>query len=263
MADRIAKDVRDSDPAAAAAAAGQSAYDRIARLYDPWSRSVVEDVGFYVAEARKAAGRAGLPSGTPVVELGVGTGRIAVPVAEAGIDLIGVDSSRGMLAVCRSRAEAAGVAHRLDLRLGDFRDPPVAERVALVMCPFRSYLHLSDDDARLAALEATRRLLVPGGMLAFDVFAPSREDVEETHGRWIQREPGIWERAHWDEAARRLTLDVRSDEIETTLTLSWISAVEWRELLARAGFEVEACYGWFDRSPYTGGEDSIWLARRR
>jgi ubiquinone/menaquinone biosynthesis C-methylase UbiE len=239
-----------------------SAYDRIARLYDPWSRSVVEDVAFYVAEARKAGGRAGMPPGTPVVELGVGTGRIAVPVAANGIDVIGVDTSQGMLEVCRSRAEAAGVADRLDLRIGDFRDPPVTERSALVMCPFRAYLHLSDDTERLTALEAARRMLVPGGLLAFDVFAPSREDVEDTHGRWIEREPGIWERAHWDEDARRLTLDVRGDAVEATLGLSWISAAEWRRLLEHAGLQVEACYGWFDRSPYTGGEDSIWLARR-
>jgi SAM-dependent methyltransferase len=240
-----------------------NAYDRIAPLYDPWSRSVVEDVAFYVAEARKAAGRAGVPPGTPVVELGVGTGRIAVPIAQAGIDVIGVDTSSGMLEVCRNRAEAEGVADRLDLRLGDFRRPPVDERVGLVICPFRAYLHLPDETERLSALQATHRLLVPGGLLAFDVFAPSREDVEETHGRWMERAPGIWERARWDEEGRRLTLDVRSDHTETTLSLSWISAAEWHELLERAGFVVEACYGWFDRSPYAGGEDSIWLARRR
>jgi SAM-dependent methyltransferase len=240
-----------------------SAYDRIARLYDPWSRSVVEDVSFYVAEAKKAPARAGVPPDTPVVELGVGTGRIAVPVAEAGIRLIGVDTSPGMLEVCRARAEAAGVADRIDLRLGDFRDPPVTERVALVICPFRAYLHLPDDDAeRLDALGAARELLVPGGLLAFDVFAPSAEDVEETQGRWIEREPGIWERARWDEGARRLRLDVRGNETETTLELTWISAEDWQRLLGRAGFEVEACYGWFDRRPYDGGEDSIWLARR-
>jgi SAM-dependent methyltransferase len=240
-----------------------SAYDRIARLYDPWSRSVVEDVDFYVAEARKAAGRAGLSPGTPVVELGVGTGRIAVPVAEAGITVIGVDTSQSMLDVCRVRAEAADVADRLDLRLGDFRNPPVTERVALVMCPFRAYLHLPDDDAeRLAALEAARNLLVPGGVLAFDVFTPSPEDIDETRDRWIEREPGIWERASWDEDARRLTLDVRGPDTETQLSLTWISAGEWWRLLERAGFEVEACYGWFDRRPFDGGEDSIWLARR-
>jgi SAM-dependent methyltransferase len=240
-----------------------SAYDRIAGLYDPWSRSVVEDVGFYVAEARKAAGRAGLPAGTPVVELGVGTGRIAVPVAEAGVAVIGVDTSEAMLAVCRARAEAAGVADRLDLRIGDFREPPVRERVALVMCPFRAFLHLGDDEERLTALRAAHDLLVPDGVLAFDVFAPSTDDVEETHGRWIEREPGIWERATWDEHARRLTLDVRGDGTETTLELAWMSAAEWRSVLEEAGFEIEACYGWFDRRPYAGGEDSIWLARRK
>ena len=63
-------------------------YDRIAGLYDPWSRSVTEDIAFYVAEARKAAGAAGTLPGATVVELGVGTGRIAVPTAEAAVPLI-------------------------------------------------------------------------------------------------------------------------------------------------------------------------------
>jgi len=252
------------DSTEAGSAGTASAYDRIAGVYDPWSRSVVEDVAFYVTEARKAAGRVADAQAThPVVELGVGTGRIAVPIALAGVPVIGVDTSAGMLEVCRARAEEAGVAELLDLRHGDFRRPPVSERVPLVICPFRAYLHLPDDDAqRIGALEAARELLLPGGMLAFDVFAPSRDDVEDTHGRWLEREPGIWERATWDEDARRLTLDVRGPETETRLDLTWISVAEWRELLERAGFEVEALYGWFDRRPYAGGEDSIWLARR-
>jgi SAM-dependent methyltransferase len=197
-----------------------------------------------------------------VVELGVGTGRIAVPAAEAGVHVIGVDSSPGMLAVCRERAEDAGVAELLDLRLGDLRNPPVSERVRLVTCPFRSYLHLADDAERLEALNAARELLVEDGRLIFDVFAPSREDIESTNGRWLEREPGIWERADWDEDERRLVLGVRSAQGETTMTLSWLEVSEWRELLERAGFAVEACYGWFDRRSYAGGEDSIWLARR-
>jgi len=86
-----------------------SLYDSIAELYDPWSRSVTEDVGFYVEEARRVGG--------PVVELAVGTGRIAVPTAVEGIRVIGVDSSPGMLEVCRQRAELAGVSELLDLRL--------------------------------------------------------------------------------------------------------------------------------------------------
>ena len=231
-----------------------SGYDSIARVYDPWSVSVTEDVSFYVDLAVEAGG--------PVVELGVGTGRIAVPTAAAGVPVIGVDSSPGMLDVCREQAELAGVAHLVDLRLGDLREPPVPERVRLVTSPFRSLLHLSDDGERLAALRAARRLLLPAGRLAFDVFEPSKGDIEATHGRWLEREPGIFERADWDEDARTLTLSVRGRDGATTMVLSWISPGEWRRLLERAGFEIEACYGWFDRRPYAGGEDTVWVARR-
>jgi SAM-dependent methyltransferase len=145
-------------------------YDRIASFYDPWSRSVTEDVGFYVDEA--------LAAGGPVVELAVGTGRIAVPIARAGIDVIGVDSSPAMLAVAREAAQTAGVAERLDLRVGDLREPPVAERVPLVICPFRSLLHMETEDEKLRALRAARGLLEDGGRFVFDVFSPSREDIE-------------------------------------------------------------------------------------
>ena len=232
-----------------------SEYDSIARLYDPWSVSVVEDVDFYVGHAQRAGG--------PVVELGVGTGRIAVPTAKAGVRVIGVDSSAGMLDVCREYAEREAVHELLDLRLGDLRDPPVEERVRLVTCPFRALLHLHTDDERLRALRAARELLVAGGLYVFDVFAPGRDDIEDTHGRWIEREPGIWERADWDEGARTLTLSVRDETNDTTMALAWLSPLEWRRLLDLAGFDVESLYGWFDGRPYTGGEDSVWVARRR
>jgi SAM-dependent methyltransferase len=231
-----------------------SAYDAIADLYDPWSRSVTEDIGFYVAEARKAR--------STVVELGVGTGRIAIPIAAAGVPVIGVDSSAGMLEVCRRRAEAAGVERLLDLRLGDLLDPPVSERVRLVTSPFRALLHLATPAERRRALASVFELLEPGGRFVFDVFAPSADDVEDTHGRWLEREPGIWELAHWDLERRVLTLRLRGPKTETSMELAWLPQAEWRTLLEGAGFEIVACYGWFDLRPYAGGEDSIWLARR-
>jgi SAM-dependent methyltransferase len=230
-----------------------SPYDSIAELYDPWSVSVTEDVGFYLEEARQTGG--------PVVELGVGTGRIAIPIAADGIRVIGVDSSPGMLEICRRRARLAGV--ELDLRLGDLREPPVDERVPLVICPFRSFLHLHGDPERRRAFGATRALLLPGGRLVFDVFAPGADDVEATHDRWIEREPGIWERAVWDTDARTLTLSVRGATGETTMVLEWLEPEDWRRLLEESGFHVEALYGWFDRRPYSGGEDTVWIARRR
>ena len=229
-----------------------SNYDAIAELYDPWSASVVEDVAFYLEEARR--------SGGPVLELGVGTGRIAVPVAAEGIRVIGVDSSNGMLDVCARRASLAGVD--LDLRIGDLREPPVTERVPLVICPFRSLLHMHTDDDRRSVLESVRALLLPGGRFVFDVFAPGTEDIETTHDRWLEREPGIFERAVWNREERTLTLTVRGVDAETTMALAWLDAEEWRILLETGGFEVEACYGWFDRTAYAGGEDTVWIARR-
>jgi SAM-dependent methyltransferase len=227
-------------------------YDKIARLYDPWSRSVVEDVAFYLEEARR--------SGGPVVELGVGTGRVAVPIAADGIRVIGIDASEGMLEVARERAALAGV--ELDLRFGDFRDPPVDGTFPLVTIPFRSLLHMQTDTDRRAVLQVVHRLLEPDGRFIFDVFCPAPADVAETHGRWLEREPGIFEHAEWDERRRTLILRVRDANAEAELSLAWLSVEEWRELLGEEGFAVEGVYGWFDRTPWNGDEDSIWVCRR-
>jgi SAM-dependent methyltransferase len=223
-----------------------SEYDAIARLYDPWSTGVVEDISFYVDEALQAAAK-------PVVELGVGTGRIAIPTAMAGVHVIGVDSSPGMLEVCAQRAAEAGVAERLELRLGDLREPPIDERTLLVTCPFRAFLHLTNDG----------ELLLADGRLIFDVFRPSQDDIDETDGRWIEREPGIDERADWDLEQQTLTLSVRGAAGETTMQLWWLEPERWLALLGDAGFAVEHVYGWFDRRPYRGGEDTVFVARRK
>ena len=230
-----------------------SGYDAIARIYDPWSVTVVEDVPFYQEEARRFGG--------PVLELGVGSGRIAIPLACDGFQVVGVDLSAGMLEVAGESASLAGV--ELDLRLGDMRDPPVEGTFPLVIIPFRSLLHMETDADRRAVLRAVHRVLAPGGHLVFDVFTPSPEDIEETNGRWLEREPGIWERADWDEGPRTLILRVRSIDAESEMSLAWLSVREWKALVREEGFVLEAVYGWFDRQPWQGGEDSIYVCRRR
>lgn len=230
-------------------------YDSIAGIYDPWSASVVEDIAFYVDEAKR--------SGGPVVELAVGSGRIAVPIARTGISVIGVDLSPGMLSVASALGEEHGVSDLLDLRVGDLREPPVDETVPLVICPFRSLLHMADEDEKLRALRAAHDLLQPDGHLIFDVFAPSSEDIAETNGLWLEREENIFERADWDEATRTLRLSVRSGESAASMDLHWLSAIEWRRLIDEAGFDIAGLYGWFDRRPYRGDEDMIWICRRK
>jgi hypothetical protein len=166
-----------------------------------------------------------------------------------------------MLAVARERAELA--AAELDLRLGDIRCPPVEGPVPLVIAPFRSLLHMETEADRRAVVRAAHGLLEPGGQFVFDVFWPGADDIAETHGRWLEREPGIFERADWDEARRTLTLRVRGEGMESELSLAWISPSEWRELLGGEGFAVDALYGCFDGTPWSGHEDSIWVCRRR
>jgi SAM-dependent methyltransferase len=101
--------------------------------YDKWSAQMTADVAFYVELARTADG--------PLVELAIGNGRVAIPVAQAtGRRVIGIDTSPAMLAQARGRAAGAGVD--LDLREGDMRDLALDEPAALIYCPFRALLHL-------------------------------------------------------------------------------------------------------------------------
>ena len=236
-----------------------SAYDRIARLYDPWSASVVEDVPFYLERARR--------SGGPVVELGVGTGRLAIPIAADGIQVIGVDASEGMLEVARERAVLAGLkwTHlQVDLRYGDFRDPPV-EGAGSARARSRSARSSTCRPTRTGGPSCAPSTACSSrtGRFIFDVFSPGADDIAETHARWLEREPGIFERADWDERRARSILRVRGEGVESELSLAWISMPEWRELLGAEGFVVEGLYGWFDGTPWAGHEDAIFVCRRR
>lgn len=227
------------------------AYATLGADYDRWCRSVTEDIGFYVDLA--------LESGGPVLELGVGSGRIAVPTALAGVPVVGVDLSPEMLDLAWARA----LPHRVSLRLvrADMRRLPELGRFALVTVPFRALLHLRDDDERLALLTAVRGLLLPGGRLAFDVFHPDRIDIEETHGRWLEREQGILERAVWRPEERSLTLSVRTADREAVMELWWAEPRTWAGLLAQSGYSSIECYGWFDRRPLPiDSADSVWVA---
>ena len=239
-----------------------SPYDAIARLYDPWSRSVVEDVEFYVAEARKAAGRParGRSSSSASAPGGSRSRSRKAGVPRDRRRHLGRDA-RGLP---RTRAEAAGVdrAPRPPAR-ATCATRRSSERVPLVTCPVPRVP--PPETRRRAPRGARRRARPPPARRSarFDVFAPSPDDIEETHGRWIEREPGIWERAIWDEDERRLTLDVRGDErrVDDDARVDLGRRVARRCSSAPAS-QVEACYGWFDRRPFAGGEDAIWIARR-
>jgi SAM-dependent methyltransferase len=228
-----------------------SNWDVLASVYDRWTHSVNADIEFYKEQA--------LEAGSPVVELGIGTGRVAIPIAQRGMRVIGIDSSPAMLEVCRRRAIEAGVAELLDLRIGLIQEPPVPETVPIVICPFRTMLHLHTEADRKKTLLAIRSLLAPGGRFVFDVFtaAGATAAAEERRGQG-----DLSYRDVWDERRRRLTVDFDWAEGSSRIELDWISRDEWRSALDAAGFEIRACYGWFDRRPCADHIDAIWDVRR-
>jgi len=225
-------------------------YAPFAAVYDGLSSLMTEDVDFYVSLAREADG--------PVVELAVGTGRVAIPVAQSiGRPVIGIDRSPAMLAVARERAAAAGV--ELDLREGDMRELELDDPAALISCPFRSLLHLPTWADRRRVFERVAASLRPGGRFAWNAFAFDPKLAVSLDGEW-REEGGVPIRADYVPADNRLTLKLESGD---SVTLWWIARSEWEALLDVSGLETEELYGWFDRRPFDDeSREFVWVARK-
>jgi|SRR5579864_702130 len=135
--------------------------EAFAERYDEWSSPMVADIPFYVELAREANG--------PLVELAIGDGRVAIPVAlAAGKPVHGIDLSRSMLDRARVRADVAGV--QLVLQHADMRDLTLDEPAGLIYCPFRSLMHLPTWADRRRTFERVAAVLRPDGRFAWNVF---------------------------------------------------------------------------------------------
>src|SRR4051812_10794360 len=227
-------------------------YDSFAPDYDLWAADMTEDVAWYVSLARDAA--------EPIVELGIGTGRVAIPIArETGKRVIGFDRSPAMLAVGRERAGDLPV----ELREGDMRELELDAAADLVICPFRALLHLPTWADRRRTFERVAASLRPGGRFAFNVFAFSGEVAARLNGARQERGDS-WEipRYVWADSRIDITRG-RGDEEAGTLRLWWIGRSELEGLIDVAGLEVEALNGWFDGRPYDDSSlEMVWIARK-
>jgi SAM-dependent methyltransferase len=227
-----------------------SDYDAFAPIYDQFAADMTEDVPFYVALAEKSRG--------PVVELAVGTGRVAIPIVErTGRRVIGIDVSAEMLDMARRRAADAGV--ELDLRQGDMREFTLEEPTDLVICPFRAMLHLSGHDARVDVMRRVRNVLVPGGRFAWNTFVFDPAIAREIDGVW-REDRGVRNRSTYDYAERRIDLTIGNG---ATVQLWWVDRYEWEAAIVESGLEVEALFGWFDGSPFDDtSREFVYVTRR-
>ena len=227
-----------------------SAWDAFAADYEQWATVMTEDIPFYVELAREADG--------PVVELAVGNGRVAIPVAEAtGKAVLGIDISPAMLVQARANAEKAGV--ELELREGDMRELALDEAAALIYCPARALMHLPTWADRRRTFERIAAALEPGGRFAWNAFVFDPQVAASLHGHWQEDAP-VRHRVDYSPTDARIDLTL---EDGATIPLYWSTRAEWEGLLEVAGLETEALYGWFDRRPFDeSSEEFVWVARR-
>ncbi len=224
--------------------------EALSQRYDEWSAHMTADVPFYVALALEADG--------PLVELAVGNGRVAIPVARAtGRPVIGIDSSPAMLTLARAAAAEAGV--ELDLREGDMRELSLETPAALVYCPFRALLHLPTWSDRRRTFERVAASLRPGGRFAWNAFAFDHRVASRLDGA-----------RHPEPVPHFVRYAVADNRIDLTLddggtsSLWWATKNEWLGLIDVAGLELEALYGGFEQEPLTDDSgEYAFVARLR
>jgi hypothetical protein len=237
--------------------APSSEYESFAEIYQVWTDTAAStraNLGFYVDAYVEASG--------PVVELGVGDGRIAVQAASMGRSVIGLD--------------------RLTLRRADFRDFQLDEPAGLIALPYHSLGHLPTLGDKRRALAHVFSQLQPGGRFVFDDFLMTPALID--HMRRVQlraeyrsaagADTLLWVTSLVDEAAQAIRVVTWEDELGAEgalvrrryrrLSLSWLEPSQARALLTETGFVIEDCFGDFTRTPFSDGtaQEQIWIARR-
>ncbi len=232
-------------------------FDPIARFYDLDDGRLTDDIPLYLGFARKTGG--------PALELGVGSARLALPLASAGFEVTGIDVSGEMLALARERIMRAGLRDRVRLIQADFTTPPLQEaQFALAYCGYNAFLHLIDGYDQRRALTAWRRALRPGGLLVIDVENPQLEALAGLSEKMVQEETLLDEDsgrgvrkfiAAWADLPDQIlhlhrVYETNDGRWETAFQMRILFQRELVLLLACAGYNEMRFYGDYELNPW-------------
>lgn len=221
--------------------------DRMAEVYDSWYQQRLDPAAAVAFLAPLAGqGRA--------LELGIGTGRVAIPLKEAGIDVHGVDASEAMVA--RLRAKPGGP--EIPVTIGDFATLPVEGSFRLVYVPFTTFFALEDQDQQLRCMTRVAEHLEAEGRFVLDAFVPELSGFRANQATTTMET----ELGHLlIDAVRHDPLSQRVEGHHVVVTEAGIKLYPLRvrycwpselDLMARlAGLVLEDRFGWYDRSPFT------------
>lgn len=250
-----------------------------APIYDLHSPGFEGDVAFYTEEA--------IAAGSPVLELGCGTGRFVVPLAQAGVEITGLDTSAAMLVIAHQRILQIDEASRQRVSLveADMRSFQMERRFRLIMIPYHSFQHVLTPLEQRQTLSQIRQHLLPGDKLIFNIYEPPADALSEfgpenrkrliarrrrdfTHPQ-TGRNVIMWDSRTYDLERQTLTGYFIFDELDeagvvvqrtyNTSAIRFTYRQEMAYLLEITGFSVLALYGDFQRGAYRYGSEQIWV----
>jgi SAM-dependent methyltransferase len=244
----------------------EALYDSIiAEYYDtsPLVSNRRQDLAFYLETAASSHG--------PVLELGCGTGRIAIPIAQSGLHVTGLDISQKMLERAEQKRSSLAPKRRDQLHLirGDMTSFELREQFPLIIIPFRPFQHLLSVEAQLNCLTCARRHLADGGRLVMDFFqtdAARMHDPKFLKAHFVAeyemsgaRKVRLFERiAAFHRAEQCNDVEMAFEVTQPgghmerhvfAFTFRYFFRYEVEHLLARCGFRLLETFGDFDRSP--------------
>lgn len=250
--------------------AGTTAHYEDPAYYQKTYADRTEDVRFYVREGKRAGG--------PVLEYGCGNGRITLALAQAGVQVVGVDISSAMLRDLRARLadEADGVRDRITVKRGDMRTFRAGRRFPLVICPFNAFLHLYTRQDVERFLRRVREHLAPKGQLVFDVTMPDATELARPPARLFRTPPFVYpemgrvrygERFDYDPLRQILFVNMEfepmsgADPFVTPLAHRQFFPQELEALLHYNGFVIERMVGDFHGAPEKETQTLVYFAR--
>lgn len=248
----------------------ESEFDLLARYYDLDQAGYTDDIPFYLSLAQRC--------GSPIFELGCGTGRLLVPLAQAGYQITGVDVSPAMLDIARQKVAKAGLEERVILVQADMRSMALPGRYRLGICGLYTLLHVACLPDQSAVLKTAFRHLDSGGILALDLPNPHTSMLTE------EQAPVLLEKEIMDPLSghrifklysHRTDLSTQTtestwiyDEMDAQggvrrtvipLRMRWLYPYEAQLLMEAAGFTVEQIYGSYELEPFDAHSEHMIL----
>jgi SAM-dependent methyltransferase len=207
-----------------------------------------------------------LARGGPVLELGIGTGRLALPLVARGLEVYGIDSSAAMVAKLREKPGG----DRITVSMGDFGDFDLAKRFNLVFVAFNTLFSLPDQEAQLNCFAAVSRHLLPGGRFLVEAFVPDlgrfdrgqRMSVMDVSLDRVLLECSRHDAAAQTVSSQQVALGTGGTSLfPVHIRYAWPAELD---LMARiAGLRLEGRWDGWDRRPFTAGSVttiSVWRA---